>query len=310
MRRRAFLLTALAAAGAGAAARPGRAATLVWRGSAMGGEAEIRLVGARDAAEAALAEAAAEIARLERAFALDHPEGALARLNREGRLVAPPLDLLAVLRRSEAWWRATNGAFDARVQPLWRALAEGRDPEEARARLQRGWEADVTLDGGAAALAPGAALTLNGIAQGTVADRVTALLARRGFAAGMVSAGETRLFGTERRSVALPEIGLAPRLAEGALAVSRPGALRLPGGQAHILALGGRRPDWRAVAVLAPDAETADALSTACAAAGPDEAASFLDGRDAALVGRTADGALRRLGSSRLLRDAFGSALA
>jgi FAD:protein FMN transferase len=302
MKRRTFILAAIAAAGAGAAALPGRAATVVWRGAAMGGEAEIALVGERHAARAALAEAAAEIARLDRVFALQHAEGALARLNREGRLAGPPLDLVAVLRRAAAWWRATGGAFDPRVQPLWRALAERRDPEAARARLARGWDADVRVTAGAVALAPGAALTLNGIAQGTIADRVTELLARRGFVTGAVDAGETRILGRDRRAVALPEIGVRLRLAEGALAVSRPGALILPGGSSHILALGGRRPDWAALAVLAPDAETADALSTACAAAGADEAAAFVEGRQAALVGRSLDGRLRRLGDSALLR--------
>ncbi len=302
MRRRTFLLAAIAAAGAGAAALPGRQTTAVWRGSAMGGEAEIRLTGERDAARAALAEAAAEIARLERVFALQDPEGALARLNRDGHLAAPPLDLVAVMRRAAGWWRATDGAFDPRVQPLWRALAEGRNPEAARARLSRRWDADVRVTAGAAWLAPGAALTLNGIAQGTVADRVTELLARRGFVAGAVNAGETRLFGRETRAVALPEIGVTLRLAEGALAVSRPAALTLPGGIPHILALGRRRPDWSALAVLAPDAETADALSTACAAAGPDEAAAFVEARPAALVGRSLEGKLRQLGDPRLLQ--------
>ncbi len=302
MKRRTFLLTAIAAAGAGAADLPGRATTVVWRGTAMGGEAEITLVGERETARAALAEAAAEIARLERVFALRHPEGALARLNREGHLAAPPLDLVAVLRRAAGWWRATDGAFDPRVQPLWRALAEGRDPEVPRALLARAWDADVRVTAGAVGLAPGAALTLNGMAQGTIADRVTELLTRRGFVAGVVNAGETRLFGSDTRAVALPDIGVTLRLDEGALAVSRPGALVLPGGVPHILALGRRRPDWRALAVLAPDAETADALSTACAAVGVDEAAAFLEGRSAALVGRGSSGRVLRLGDARLLR--------
>ena len=302
MKRRTFLLTAIAAAGAGAAALPGRAATVVWRGTAMGGEAEISLLGERDAARAALAEAAAEIARLERVFALSHPQGALARLNRHGRLVAPPLDLVAVLRRAAGWWRATGGAFDPRVQPLWRALAEGRDGEAARVRLGRDWETEVRVAAGAVALAPGTALTLNGIAQGTIADRLTELLARRGFVAGAVNAGETRLFGRERRAVSLPEIGVTLRLADGAIAVSRPGALTLPGGIPHILPLGRRRPGWAAVAVLAPNAETADALSTACAAAGVDEAAAFIEGRPVAIVGRALNGRLQRLGDAGLLR--------
>ncbi|MFW5681036.1 MAG: hypothetical protein ACOC3D_12275 [Pseudomonadota bacterium] len=37
------------------------------------------------------------------------------------------------MRRAEHWRRVTNGAFDARVQPPWRAPAEGRNVAAAAA---------------------------------------------------------------------------------------------------------------------------------------------------------------------------------
>ena len=73
--------------------------------------------------------------------------------------------------------RATGGAFDPSVQPLWQALARGGDVEAARALT--GWER-VTI-GQDITLAPGQALTFNGIAQGFATDVVTDLLASRGF---------------------------------------------------------------------------------------------------------------------------------
>lgn len=302
--RRRFILSASAAIGATAGARAGgRAEARIWRGSVMGGEASIRLIGEPDHVEAVLAEAAAEIRRLDRAFSLADPDSALSRLNRSGALDAPPLDLARAVSAASAWRARTGGAFDPRIQPLWRALAEGRDAEGALQALGRPYEETVRVDAAAITLAPGAALSLNGSAPGFVADRVCALLRRRGFASAAIDAGEMRVLGPHRRAVALPEIGVAAHVAEAAIAVSRPGALLLPNGAGHILALGGRRPDWAALAIVARDAETADALSTACAAASADEAASFLDGRDAALIGVSTGGRRRLLGRSSLLKE-------
>jgi len=322
--RRRFVLTAMSAA---ALAAPARAQVLEWRGAALGGEATLRVHGARDAGAAALAEAVAEIvrlerlfslsdrrsqlsrlnaagiARLERLFSLYDATSQLSRLNAAGRLAAPALDLVAALRAAERWRAATAGAFDMRVQPLWRARAEGRDPEAAREAAQ----APVAIASAAVTLAPGAGLTLNGLAQGTIADRVSAALARRGFTRMMVDAGEMRLSGPARR-VAVPQVGVTLRLADAALAVSAPGALRFADGAGHILDPRGAGAErWRAVAVVAragPDAaETADALSTAFAVSAPDLIDAVARAAGAAALARATDGALRRLGDPALLGE-------
>jgi len=298
--RRRFVLTAMTAA---ALAAPARAQVLEWRGAALGGEATLRLHGARDAGAAALAEAVAEIARLERLFSLSDRRSQLSRLNAAGRLAAPALDLVAVLRAAERWRAATAGAFDMRVQPLWRARAEGRDPEAAREAAQ----APVAITSAAVTLSPGAGLTLNGLAQGTIADRVSAALARRGFTQSMADAGELRLSGPARR-VSVPEVGVTLRLADAALAVSAPGALRFADGAGHILDPRGATTErWRAVAVVAraaPNAaETADALSTAFALSAPDLIDAVARAAGAAALARGTDGGLLRLGDPGLMRD-------
>lgn len=298
--RRRFVL---AAASVAALAAPARAQVLEWRGAALGGEAVIRVMGERDAGAAALAEAVVEIARLERLFSLFDPGSQLSRLNAAGRLAAPALDLVAVLRAAERWRAATAGAFDMRVQPLWRARAEGRDTEDARAAVQ----APVAISTAAVAFAPGAGLTLNGVAQGTIADRVSALLARRGFTQTMADAGELRLSGPSTR-VAVPQVGVTLRLADAALAVSAPGALRFSDGAGHILDPRGAGPErWRAVAVVAraaPDAaETADALSTAFAISAPGLIDAAARAAGVAVLARGTGGALMRLGDPGLMRD-------
>lgn len=261
MRRRRFLQILAAAA-----CVPGAARAQVHRRRfvALGADAEIVLHGPMGLAEAALAAAEAEIARAEALFSLYRPDSALSRLNAAGRLDDPPADLLALLRLCGHLHAATGGRFDPTVQPLWRALAEGRDPEPARAAL--GW-GRVSLAPARVALAPGQALTLNGIAQGWATDRVTAALARRGFTKALVNIGEHRAVGGPfRLGIEDPAAGLLGHLTleNRAVATSSPGALTLPDGSAHILdPLHGRPPVWSTVCVSARSAALADGLSTA-----------------------------------------------
>jgi thiamine biosynthesis lipoprotein len=233
----------------------------------MGAEACIVLAGPRDAAEAALGAVAAEIERLEDLFSLHRPDSQLARLNRDGALAAPARDFTEVLRLSARWRARTEGAFDPAVQPLWTAAVEARPAPLDRVRAAR-----VEIEPGRVRLSPGAALTLNGIAQGYIADRVAALLTRHGFAAPRIDTGEMRLPGRERRRLHLPDAGLELEVADCAVATSAPDALRLPGARHHLFdPRTGRSPEhWRAVTVVAPTAADADALSTAFAVSAPE----------------------------------------
>jgi thiamine biosynthesis lipoprotein len=261
--RRRFLFVAAAAA----VLAPGRGGTWEWRGDALGAEARIVLHGPRDAAEAGLAEVAAEIERLENVFSLHRPGAQLARLNRDGVLAAPARDLIATLRLAAHWRARTEGAFEPAVQPLWAAAVASAPPPLERVRA-----AKVTIEPGRIRLSPGTALTLNGVAQGVIADRIAALLVRRGFTAPRIDTGELRLPGPDRRRVRLPEAGLALELAECAVATSAPDALRFPAAGHHLFdPVTGSSPEhWRAVTVIAPTAADADALSTAFAVSPPE----------------------------------------
>lgn len=254
--RRRFLVLAACAAMV-APARPGR---WEWRGAALGAEARIVLAGPRDRAEAALAAVEAEIARLEALVSLHRRDSQLSRLNREGRLAAPAQDLRGLIARAEGWRAATEGAFDIRLQPLWAARARGLASGADTIAATR-----IAATPGAVALPAGGALTLNGIAQGTVADRVAALLAAEGFRPPLIDTGELRV--APGRAVVLAHAGLSVRAPLPAAATSAPDALRFPGGGHHLIdpATGASPGHWRALTVFAPDAETADALSTAFA---------------------------------------------
>lgn len=134
------------------------------------------------------------------------------------------------------------------------------DLEAARGLI--GWDR-VSRAGGRLRLAPGQALTLNGIAQGYASDVITARLAAAGFDEVLVNLGEFRAGREGDWRVGLGETGRVARLSGDALAVSEPAALQFGvGGSGHIISGDERGARWRMVAVQAERAALADGLST------------------------------------------------
>ena len=277
-----------------AVARAGRGTIRQWTGQALGARASIRLD--HPAGEAIAARAMAEIDRLEDILSLYRPESALSRLNRDGHLDAPPFELLECLSLAGAVHHASGGRFDPTVQPLWALWAEaaangGRPDAGAVEEIRRrtGWD-KVRLDAAAIALSPGAALTLNGIGQGYVADRVAALLEAEGLTDILVDPGELRALGGAPDGGDWPvrlETGERLPLRQRALATSAPLGTTFDqaGRDGHILDPATGRPtpaQWRAVSISAPSAAIADALATAACLvsdrAGIDAMAASFDG--------------------------------
>lgn len=246
-----------------------------WRGVALGAQATILLD--HPDAEALTARAVAEIDRLENVFSLYRAQSALMRLNAAGRLDAPAFELLECLSIAGRVHAATGGAFDPTVQPLWAAHAEARangrapDPavlEQAAARV--GWER-LTFDSDAIRLAPGQALTLNGIAQGYIADKVADLFRAAGVKDVLVDTGEIVAMGNATGQTGWPVTirgtGTALALSGRALATSAVmgTVLDTEGTVGHILdPRTGETAHgvWAEASVSADRAAVADALST------------------------------------------------
>jgi FAD:protein FMN transferase len=267
--RRRFLTIAAACALAPTAARavPVHVETAV----ALGARVTLRLE--HPDAPALAAAALAEIRRLEGVFSLYRPDSALVQLNATGRLDLPPPELLDCLTLAGAVHRMSDGAFDPTVQPLWLAEAAATTrgaaltvAERGAAQAHIGWHG-VALSAQAITLGAGQALTLNGIAQGYIADRVAALLAARGLTRALIDTGEMVALPDGTWPVGLPDGARLP-LTGRALATSAPLGMTFgaDGRRSHILDPRTGAPvaaRWQSVSISAPSAALADALSTA-----------------------------------------------
>jgi len=259
------------------------AAEFTWRGVALGAAASVKLLGPDGAALHELArQIESEIARLEAIFSLYRRDSDISRLNRTGRLDAPPAEMLELLSLAGAINHHTAGAFDPTIQTLWRvhasAAAQDRAPTPEAlddARRRTGWR-HVRFGPTAVRFArPGMAMTFNGIAQGFVADRIADLLRARGFANVLIDMGEINAVG--RRADGTPwRVGIAApdglvlaevALSDRALATSAPfGTLLDPSRQTgHIIdpRTGLPAGKWALASVSDSQAVIADALSTA-----------------------------------------------
>ncbi|MBR0714951.1 FAD:protein FMN transferase [Bradyrhizobium liaoningense] len=292
-RRRA--ITIFASAVAGAIAGPARPADAdyEWRGTAMGADARLLFNGVDPRIARSLAASVeAEIERLETALSLFRPESELCRLNRDGHLAEPSGDLRRALALALRVADLTGGLFDPTVQALWEAYVDwfargdrvDLPPDDliARARRAVDWT-KIQLGPDAIRLGDGQRLTLNGLGQGYVTDRVAELLAARGLTNILIDLGEQRALGTRRDGspwlVERPHA--APiRLARGALATSEgAGCVLGAAGAAHHLfdpRSGRSAGHWRTITVHHASAAVADALSTALSVASADEIDALL----------------------------------
>ncbi|MEP2639495.1 FAD:protein FMN transferase [Roseobacter sp.] len=260
---------------AACAAAPGLAYAQNWRGHAFGADISLTLHGPQDQAADAVEQARALIIQMERLFSLYDPTSTLVGLNTTGVLHAPPAAFLSLMGACDVAFGQTGGLFDPTVQPVWAALASGRDP--ARARDDIGWHR-VRFDTRKVALGAGQALTFNGIAQGFATDMVTNMLTTLGFTQALVNIGEFRgIGGPWTLGLDDPIHGrLGTRqLHNGAIATSSPAATQV-GGHGHILHAHAT-PQWSSVSVEAPSATVADALSTALVLADRDQIAEIKD---------------------------------
>lgn len=293
-RRRAITIFAAAAAGAmmGGPARSDQT-DYEWHGVAMGADAAILFSGIEPkAAQSAIAVVEAEIDRLEGALSLFRANSDLRRLNREKVLHSPSGDMRRALALALRIAANCGGLFDPSVQALWEAHIDwfaaapdaGLPPDSviARARAAVDWRT-ILLEPDKIRIGEHQRLTLNGLGQGYVTDRIADLLYSRGLRNILVDLGEQRAVGPRRGGAPwlVARANYAPiALTRGALATSEgAGCVLGASGAAHHLfdpRSGRSASHWKRITVHHHSAAVADALSTALYVASGEEIESLL----------------------------------
>lgn len=258
-----------------------------WNGVALGADASLQIHHPDvNAAQTLIERCVAEVDRLEGLFSLYRDDSALTRLNRDGVINEPSIDFLTLLSRSNEFSRLTNGVFDVTVQPLWQAYAShftgsntlGTTPFNAKETLRLVDWRRLRIDSRQIRLMHAdMAVTLNGIAQGYITDRITQLLADNGVDHALINMGE--ISGLNPSSTSTPwRVGIENAQQPGSVArnislhnqaIATSGAYGTPFTSDlrhnHLLDphLGISSHRYHSVTVVARDATTADALSTA-----------------------------------------------
>jgi thiamine biosynthesis lipoprotein len=274
----------LAALTGGARTRAETAHLVEWRGTCLGAVATLRIHHPNKATATGLVrQVVAEADRLEDIFSLYRQESVLCRLNRHGALASPPSELFELLAACNHYWEITGGVFDPTVQALWRCHAEsfatkGAAPtaaEKGVALKLVGWP-KLRFDRNRVTFArAGMGLTLNGIAQGYITDRLLERLRSSGIESCLVDMGEIRTLGEKPDgrpwSVAIEDSSGKTSASISVLnkAVATSGAdgfqFDAQGASNHLFdpMTGGCAAPSRTVTVIADRATAADALSTA-----------------------------------------------
>ncbi len=264
---------ALQVVGHGAVARPAS-----WQGIALGANAKIILD--HPDADALIARAVEEIQRLERIFSLYDSESQLSRLNRDGALSSPAFEMIELLSSCSAINSRTSGAFDPTIQSLWalyaQAYSQGSHPDAGQISQTlsiTGWHHVQFSPARVSVAKKGVMLSMNGIAQGYIADKIASMFRAAGVENVLVNTGEIVAVGSAPEGGGWP-VGLAGKpdmhripLKNASIATSAPLGTTFdePEQVSHILdpRTGFPATKWQSVSVVADSAALADGLSTA-----------------------------------------------
>ncbi len=282
--RRRFLKIS-AAAGAGLSLSGAGPEHTTWSGSALGADAQMIFANCKtDEAEVAIAACRAEIVRLERIFSLYDGSSEITRLNHTGVIAAPSADFLQLMQLARWFAKQTCGAFDCTVQPLWKHLVDHyRDdphrpappPQPLDEVLRTVGYRELRITPDEIALPPGGSVTLNGIAQGYITDRIAGLLEDMDWRDVLVGLGEFRALRGRAWPVRIAGSRVHTSVSGQSVATSAGSGtpLNMAGDRHHLIdpRTGINRNHFKAVTVVAQHAVTADALSTALAVAAPGE---------------------------------------
>jgi thiamine biosynthesis lipoprotein len=231
----------------------------------------------------------AEMRRLIAIFDHRQADSTLSQLNQQGKLTAPPPELLSILSQAIAFGDLTAGVFDVSIKPLLDAV---RAEKGAAAYRQLVDYRRIQLEDDQIILQPGMALTLDGIAKGSVVDGAVAALQKNGYTNSLVEAGGDLVGNGRSLNITPWRIGIQHPRQPGSLMATLPisaqavatsgdymNAFSADFSRHHILdpRTGQSPTESASVSVLAPHAATADALSTSLMVMGPEAGLALVE---------------------------------
>lgn len=173
-----------------------------WEGFALGAQSKMSLFHKDiNYAKDTLKECEKEIYRLENIFSLFIKDSIINKLNNQSYLKNPPRELIEVLNFSREISKNSKGAFDITVQPLWEIHAKYfNDKKLLEKKIKKSkkliaWDKIRISKNRIHFKQKGMAITLNGIAQGYITDKISELLRKKGFTNVLVDLGEINTIG-------------------------------------------------------------------------------------------------------------------
>ncbi len=224
-----------------------------------------------------------EVQRLEKIFSLYRDDSHITLLNRQGYLDDPSIEMVELLGFARHVSKLSGGAFDMTVQPLWKLYADhgknGALPpmDKLDAALKKiGWQHVHVAPHHVEFTQAGMQITLNGIAQGYITDRIAGLLRGQGLRGVLIDMGEIYALGPHPMGRAWQiankeDDGHIALGSDCALATSQP-PLPLEGGNLSCLISphsGKIESPLQSVRIMASSAMLADGISTALAVMPP-----------------------------------------
>lgn len=270
---------------------------ILWQSIALGAGAEMRLYTEDEIlAKQVIEKVEQEIERLESIFSLYREDSALSRLNKQGYLENPPVELLGLLVQSKEIYSLTKGRFDPSIQVLWNLYAgqKQKNPQgvyvpPTQEQLAKTLE---LIDFSAVKFNSqiiqyekvGLQVSLNGIAQGFITDKVMEIIRSSGIRRALIDIGEIRAMDLDKEGKW--QVGIRnPKLTSDVLfnISLQNGAVSTSGGYGTIFDEDGKfthlfdpktgrnQTKYQSITVMAPTATLADALSTALAVSTAEE---------------------------------------
>ena len=256
---------------------------ITWKGFALGADSNMTLFHKdKSYAKESLNICIKEISRLEKIFSLFDETSSISQLNEEGYLVNPPKEFVEVLNFANSISENTNGAFDVTVQPLWIAHVDffknkyHQNLDDLNKKIQEAKKLvsykNISIDKKEIKFKlEGMKITLNGIAQGYITDKITQILKQKGFTNVLVDLGEFSSIGgyDENRdwNIATPYLNDIKylKLNNNAIASSGGYGTRFNENHHHLFDVNtGTSANYvNSVTIKASNAMLADALSTA-----------------------------------------------